>query len=422
MRTLVKRWGVKSVLSVLDQGVFSGSNFVLTLLLARWLAPAEYGAYAVAFSIFLFVAGFHNALILDPLFVLGSSRRGSDVKPYVGALVWLSLGLTAVLSAGLAAAAVVAMLLRSSLAGALFALAIAAPFILLFWLLRAECYLEARPGRALRGSFAYGLVAFAALVVVVRGRHVSSSAAYLCIALASLAAVLCLFPSVGLKREDVAWSTMRRQWGVIAPENWRYGKWVTGSAVVYWLSGTLYLPLLGSFAGLEQAAAFQAMQNLLRPLQQSATALSSLFLPQVSRQRTEHGEHRFRLAVGGIVGLNVAISLAYLALLFVARFWLVSFLYRSSFYAEFVTLLPLLWLATLLGVVTQGLVIGLKSVRRSDLLFWAHALGAAATLSLGLVLVRSLGIQGAAIGSVCSGLLLAAGQLVLLGPYLRRKR
>jgi hypothetical protein len=34
----------KGGLAVLDQGLISGSNFLVGILLARWLAPAEYGA------------------------------------------------------------------------------------------------------------------------------------------------------------------------------------------------------------------------------------------------------------------------------------------------------------------------------------------------------------------------------------------
>ena len=41
-------WLKKGSLAVLDQGLFSGANFVVNILLARWLTPEEYGAFAVA--------------------------------------------------------------------------------------------------------------------------------------------------------------------------------------------------------------------------------------------------------------------------------------------------------------------------------------------------------------------------------------
>ena len=45
-------WIHKSVLAVMDQGLVSGSNFLIGVLLARWLAPEQFGAYALAFSLF----------------------------------------------------------------------------------------------------------------------------------------------------------------------------------------------------------------------------------------------------------------------------------------------------------------------------------------------------------------------------------
>jgi O-antigen/teichoic acid export membrane protein len=422
LRDLLTRWGARSVLSIVDQATFSGSNFLVTLLLARWLAPGEYGGYAVAFSIFLFAAGFLNALILEPMYVLGSQRSGIEVNRYLGTLVWLHGGLTVIMSVALAGGAAVFLAFRSSLAGPVLSLAIAAPFILLFWLFRAACYLRTRPDLALRGSLAYGIFLLGAVLLFFRGWHAPPFAAFPCMGLASLGGVGFLFPALGMKWKDIAWSAARPQLKAVTSENWHYGRWITGSAVVFWLNGALYLPLVAMFGGLPQAGAFQAMNNLLRPLQQSGTALSSLFLPHVARQRTMQGNSHFRRTVGRIIAVNVASSVAYLLVVLFARDWIVNFLYRRSYYMEFTTLLPLLWVSALLGGVTQGLAIGLKSVRRSDLLFWVQLFGAIATVAFGLISVRALKIQGAALGSALSGLLLVAGNLAVLMPYLRGKK
>ena len=120
--------------------------------------------------------------------------------------------------------------------------------------------------------------------------------------------------------------------------------------------------------------------------------------------------------------MNVAVSVAYLLPLLLGREWIIAFVYRRSYYGEFLTLIPVLWLAATLGGVAQGLSIGLKSVQRSDLLFWVYVLGAAATVTLGLVLVYSLKIEGAAIGTAMSFLVLAAGNLAVFMPYLRGRK
>ena len=57
-------WGVGGSLAILDQGLIAASNFVMGVLLARWLEPAQYGSYGLAFSIFLLLSLFSQALLL----------------------------------------------------------------------------------------------------------------------------------------------------------------------------------------------------------------------------------------------------------------------------------------------------------------------------------------------------------------------
>ena len=47
------RWAGKGLTAVLDEGVFFGCHFMVNVLLARWLPLREYGAFALAYSIFV---------------------------------------------------------------------------------------------------------------------------------------------------------------------------------------------------------------------------------------------------------------------------------------------------------------------------------------------------------------------------------
>src|ERR1700682_33424 len=67
------RWVRTSGLAILDQGLISGSNFLVGILLARWLSPAEYGAYAVAFSVLLLLLLVYQSAMLEPMTVFGAS-------------------------------------------------------------------------------------------------------------------------------------------------------------------------------------------------------------------------------------------------------------------------------------------------------------------------------------------------------------
>src|SRR4051812_24380303 len=124
--------GFKLSVAVADQAVFSGANFVLNLLLARWLSASEFGAFALAYAIFLFLAGFHNVFLLDPASVLGPSSFRDVTASYVRTLVRLNFAIGLVLSGAVAVGAlIVGFTGERELAKALVGLALATPLVLL---------------------------------------------------------------------------------------------------------------------------------------------------------------------------------------------------------------------------------------------------------------------------------------------------
>jgi O-antigen/teichoic acid export membrane protein len=135
-------WAMKGGLALVDQGVFAGSNFVMSILLARWLSPEQYGMYAVAFAVLLFLLNFHQGLMLEPMLVFGSSVYRDCLRGYVEVLLLLHVGLSLAMAFGLFAAAAVISKLgpASSLPGALVAAAFAAPMVLLLWLVKRTFY------------------------------------------------------------------------------------------------------------------------------------------------------------------------------------------------------------------------------------------------------------------------------------------
>jgi O-antigen/teichoic acid export membrane protein len=63
-----------------DQAVCSLTNFALSILVARSVHPEDFGAFTLAFAVYLFVLGLSRALGTDPLAVRFSNSSREDFR------------------------------------------------------------------------------------------------------------------------------------------------------------------------------------------------------------------------------------------------------------------------------------------------------------------------------------------------------
>src|SRR6185436_2674834 len=89
-----RRWRMRVTWSLVDQALISGSGFLLNILIARWVPPAEYGLFAVAYAGFVVASGIHTSLLVEPMSVLGAARPSSELASYLGRLMSGHLALT----------------------------------------------------------------------------------------------------------------------------------------------------------------------------------------------------------------------------------------------------------------------------------------------------------------------------------------
>lgn len=147
----------KGFWAVSDQGLLSLSNFVLNVLLARWLSQHDYGAFAVAFAIFTLLFPLHAAMLTEPMLVFGPGRYKDNLSEYLGALVYGHLGFATLGSLALLLISMLGLALwgSSTFFTVLLALALATPFVFLLYLVRRACYIRTEPHLAALGGALY---------------------------------------------------------------------------------------------------------------------------------------------------------------------------------------------------------------------------------------------------------------------------
>src|SRR5262249_49199249 len=133
-----------------------GVNFLVNLLLARWLEPAQYGAFAAAYTVFFLLAALYTAVLTEPMLVFGAGKYAEKFQKYFGILIIGHWEIRGVIALILALAALVFWLLgSSSMAQVILGLAISSPFILLLWLVRRAFYVRVQPQWAAAGGVLY---------------------------------------------------------------------------------------------------------------------------------------------------------------------------------------------------------------------------------------------------------------------------
>lgn len=76
--------GKALLISLANQVISSGTNFVLSIFLVRMLSPLEFGLYGIGIAVSLFYAGIGNALFLIQMVVIYPDKQVEERPFYIG--------------------------------------------------------------------------------------------------------------------------------------------------------------------------------------------------------------------------------------------------------------------------------------------------------------------------------------------------
>ena len=401
----------KSLAAIMDQGILSGSNFAISVLLARWMPVSDYAAYAVALSVFYLLSGIHNALLLEPMTVFGGARYRLRLRTYEGTLLCLHAGLSLFLSLFLVISAWLLPAQAHATRLALCGLSLFTPTVLLHWLARRAAYLEMRPNLAAAASFVYGIISLGGALLLCRSGVLSPFTAPLpqCVAalFSSVLLLVVLKPKLLSHRADV-------RMPVVVLEHWSYGKWVIATAVGYWLSTGAYYMVVALVLPALQTAELRALLNLATPLNQAISALGLLILPLASAAYADGQQSQFK-SIARLTTLSFTLfGIAYLIFLAFAGAPLMKLLYHGRYF-EVAALLPLSAVPTVLLCAAEGSVISLRARMLPSTVFWAYTLAGVCSIPFGILFTLVSGLKGALFG-------LSLASLIFLGYVVLSER
>lgn len=388
---------------------------MMNVLLARWLTRGDYGAFSVCWSFCLIFAAFHNALILEPMTVVGPAEYGSELPGYFQIVRRLNWYVVAAL--GVVAAAIGLLYRQADVRSALAATALALPGYLLLLAVRRRQYVMNQPARAFHISVVYAITLGLTLAVLRGFGLLSAMSGVVCIGMALPVAVWAQHrnfqetqakapapPRAPALQIDMKW---------VAREHWRYGRWLFASAILAVGVPDLQTILLSALVDLRSAGALRALMNFVLPLSQLATVLSIYALPRLASKMKRYGAGRgLRQAIVFPIAITI-LALLYLGVLVACGSFLERLLYNGRM-AQYLVYLPLLALAAFISAVGAGFTTLLRAAQNSQHQLIAGIAATVIGVGAAMLLLRRYGVGGAMASMVLAN---AASTVWILGTY-----
>lgn len=398
----LRRTAGQGVWAVVDQTLFAAANFVLNVLLARFLDATAYGAFSVVYALFLLIGTAHSALLIEPMLVFGPGKFRDRPRAYLSSVVRMHWWMTLAVAAFSALAVLVASAIRpSSLTLLLYVMAVASPFILFQWLMRRSCYMKLEPRLSAQAGALYFPLIVGATIVLDRLHHLTPYSAFVVLAAGSLV------PAAWLARRLGVWTRGARSGGLLHESigaHWSYGRWALASSMLSWVPGNIFYLALPAWGGLEATATLRALYNLVLPILHFNAAVGGILLPTLVRARARGQLRSYALGFGSL--FVIASGLYYVAIV-VFREPAIRLLYGDKYQAY----ASLIWILGILPITASIVAVAgavLRALERPDRVFVAYVVSTVVVLTAGLGAVALWGAHGAALGllfgSVATGL------------------
>lgn len=414
----IKRWGVKGGFAVLDQGLYSGANFIGSILLARWLDVRQFGEFAIGFTILIFFMQIYTSFILEPMGILGPSNYGDRLKPYLRRHVDLLFIITTPVAVFLAASVVFVRHLNndSSMSPTLFYSLLGLPFFLFPLLMRRIFYVLQKPGFAFLGSVVYFFGLTGCLLVIKEASKLTSTNGTLVVLLSASASGLLMLSLLRTDRVFLQEIDLKS----VLREIWSFGRWLLLSGLLIGLATQSQVYLTGILSNLEDAGAVRILQNFIQPMMLVFTALSALVTPIIASAFASGNYQSVRRKIAQFIFGACLLALTYECLLILFGNSLSHALFFGK-YSIYASQIPIWGLIPLIWSLFWGGVIALQAIQKPNAMVVISGVWAISSLVSGLTLIPSWGVWGATV-SIFSGFFVAfIGTWILYWFLVHRK-
>jgi O-antigen/teichoic acid export membrane protein len=381
-----KTLGARFAWGIADQALSSLTNFALGLLAARSLGPSEFGAFGIAFAIYVVLLGTSRTISGDPMVIRFSSTASELWRRAAGCATGSAI------SVGIVAGAACLLLAQSvhgTLSSTLVALGLILPGVLLQDAWRFAFFARGSGSAAFFNDLLWAILLFPSLTVLLM-QHGASPASLLLVwgGAGTIAGLVGGIQASVLPKPERIFSWFREHSDLIP-------RYVAEFAVTTGTSQIIVF-LVGALAGLSEVGAIRGGQLLFGPLNILILSAGLVAIPEGVRflRKSEASLRRFCMVYASLLG-GSALGMGIVA-------WTLppsigAAILGKNWGPAHGVIIPLM-LSTFGSAVTMGAGVGLRALAASRLSLRARLFVAPITLAAGSVGAALRGARGAAWG------------------------
>ena len=388
------------ILTLFDQAIVSGGNFVLALVLIRLLGLEIYGLFAMLWIGVLFALSMHQSFITKPLMTLASDRTEGQLVNYFHTLWKIQLWSSLIVFLGiLCLANIVEITSIDWLQYVPLTGGIAICHLLQDYIKKTYFIQQKIMQPLLIDSLTYGLLFIDLMAVEYLG--MTSLWNTLVLLLGSYAVSSLLFCKPLFQKDTTINSP---SWLAIIKEHYHFSYWLLGTSILQWFSGNFFLVAAASTLGTIAVGAVRMSQNLVG-------LCHVLFLAMENIVPAEAAQHFSKNGIGYLTDYLKQVSIkmgGLLSILLLTMALSASFLIQVLYGMDYAAFSYVVWGYCLLYfIVFFGYPARyyFRTIQFTKPIFFAYCLSAAFSMVAAFPLLQVWGIMGLILGLIVSQLL-----------------
>mgnify|MGYP003674218489 CR=1 FL=1 len=396
----------KKLLVFIDQGLVSGSNFLLAIYLARMLSIDAFGIYALLWMIALFFLSVQQAALTTPMYSLEPKYLGESPER-VSSLVIIQCQFSFISAAFVACLLFVLSVLQAKWSVGLLVIPFSFTVLLLLlqdFMRRVFCLKERYFVVIIMDVVAYlGLLGL--LYFFSNHDQINLSDVFTFYSISFMLSVLFAFFKIGRVKYK------KGEIGVIFREYWHFSKWLSLANILQWLASNLFVAVAGYILGVWVVGVIRVFQSAMGVFHVVFQALENFVPISASKIYQKSGlqallKYIYKCGIWGIIFTILSSAIV----IIVTPESLISYIYGSQYavYGYLLYWYLFIYLLIYLGTLSRYI---LRTLEITKTIYKAYMYSVILSLLCVWPLVEYFKIKGVVIGVVLT-------QVVMLWVYL----